>query len=276
MRPFSVVIPSRLIGNLDLCLQALEEKDPGQHIIVVDDGLDWNRKVHDVPPDVIVPGIKPFVYARNVNLGIQAAPSGNDIVLLNDDALLMSTEGLRFMARQGATTKGYGIIGAVSNSTGNIRQLGGPGGDYYLRDEPRMVCFICVWISRCVINSIGLLDEEFTGYGFEDDDYCLRARQSGFRIGISVGCYVDHRAMRSTFRTNGPVSLEVNRLKFIAKHGGHPKRRSPGQAAPRPRHKRTQTPKGRQFSRPPWYLPADLWGSLFPILSDGHENDSEQ
>jgi hypothetical protein len=200
-------------------LQALEEKEPDAHVIVVDDGLDWSRKQHNVPVDAIIPGIKPFVYARNVNLGIQAAPLKNDIVLLNDDALLKSTNGLGFMSDQSYGHDKFGIIGACSEATGNFRQL---PGDYYLREEPRMVCFVCVFIRRRVINCIGLLDECFTGYGFEDDDYCLRARQSGFKIGISGGCFVDHKTLESTFRSHGRINLEPNRLRFVAKHGSHP------------------------------------------------------
>ena len=38
-------------------------------------------------PAVALEGVKPFIFARNCNLGIRAAGS-DDVVLLNDDALL--------------------------------------------------------------------------------------------------------------------------------------------------------------------------------------------
>ncbi|HEV2169932.1 MAG TPA: hypothetical protein VGR40_03235, partial [Candidatus Binatus sp.] len=47
----------------------------------------------------------------------------------------------------------------------------------------------------------GLLDERFANcYGWEDNDYCRRVRESGLKLGIFDDCFVDHSSLHSTFR----------------------------------------------------------------------------
>ena len=70
MRNFSVIIPSCSSRNLIHCMRAVRSWELQASITVVDDGLD------DYPgpePDFLVPGVKPFIYARNINIGIRAA-----------------------------------------------------------------------------------------------------------------------------------------------------------------------------------------------------------
>jgi GT2 family glycosyltransferase len=43
-----------------------------------------------------------------------------------------------------------------------------------------------------MIQNIGLLDERFTGYGFDDDNYCLRARSAGYHTGITRQLRIKH------------------------------------------------------------------------------------
>ena len=43
-----------------------------------------------------------------------------------------------------------------------------------------------------MISTIGPLDENFVGYGFEDNDYCIRARRAGWETGITRQVCVKH------------------------------------------------------------------------------------
>lgn len=211
----SVVIPSRTASNLVSCVQAVRKHDPTARIIVVDDGVEWAfAELDGVYP---VKGVKPFVFARNCNLGIAAAGS-DDVVLLNDDAILESPGGFSLLQRAARERPDIGVIGAACNNVGNPNQR--PRG-VGLRAESRMVCFVCVLIPRSTIDRVGLLDEEFVGYGFDDDSYCLRARRAGLKIAVHDGCYVDHGSLRSTYRgdPSAPASLEQNAAIFCRKYG---------------------------------------------------------
>ena len=200
----TVIIPSRTLSNLEACVKAVRENEPTARIIVVDDGLE----VID-PYTRTIKGVKPFVYSRNINLGIQAAGT-DDVVLLNDDALLKTPGGFSFIQK---ARDHYGIIAATCNNVGNKNQY--PQGSGCIRFEPRMVCFVAVYIPRSTIDLVGLLDERFTGYGSEDDDYCRRVREAGLKIGIHDGCYVDHGSLRSTFRGDPKAGGDIRQNKLI-------------------------------------------------------------
>ena len=54
-----------------------------------------------------------------------------------------------------------------------------------------MVSFFCCLLTRRAVEQTGLLDDNLFAYG-EDNDYCLRLRRTGHRIGIALGAYVHH------------------------------------------------------------------------------------
>ena len=197
----SVIIPSKNPVNFKACVNAVRRCEPDIPII----GIDGSGE--------------DFVFARAINEGIAAA-GGDDVVLLNDDALLRTPSGLTAMQREAHEHPEFGLIASTADNVGNPNQWPQPG--IGLRAEPRMVCFVCVLIRRRTIETVGLLDERFTAYGFEDDDYCLRVRRAGLKIGIYDGCFVDHGELKSTFRAEGPQPLEPGRQIFIEKWGSYP------------------------------------------------------
>jgi GT2 family glycosyltransferase len=216
----SVIIPSRTLSNLTPCAEAVARHEDNVDTIVVWDRSNGNGWLPPTPSYRVREIDAPFVYARNCNIGIRSA-GDNDVILLNDDALLQTPYGFTAMQRAAEEHPEYGLIGAVTNIVGNQNQLPQALRGTGLREEPRMVCFVCVFIPRSTIERVGLLDEEFTGYGFEDDSYCLRVRRAGLKIGIYDGCFVDHGSLRSTFRgdPNQPADLRQNSAIFKSKYG---------------------------------------------------------
>lgn len=217
----SIVIPSKDAGNLISCLAAIKQHDPGYHIVVVDDGL--SAKPVDV---ALIPGAKPFIFARNANLGLEHAfAAGSDAaILMNDDALLETRRGFTAMYKASKVNTDYGLISACTNNTGNPNQYRHEGGDALsVRREHRMLCFICVLIPVSTWRKVGPLDEAFTGYGFEDDAYSLSVRRAGLKLGIYDGCFVDHAKLHSSFRAKEyPVEgFNKNHQLFLRKYGGH-------------------------------------------------------
>jgi hypothetical protein len=140
---------------------------------------------------------------------------------MNDDALLQVTSGFSKLSRASLANPEIGLISSTSNLVGNVRQNPQVSSNGNVRLEPRMVCFVCVYIPRATIQKVGLLDPIFTEYGFQDDDYCLRVRQAGLKIGIFDGCFVDHSRLRSTYRgkPSNPGNLIPGAKIFEAKWG---------------------------------------------------------
>jgi GT2 family glycosyltransferase len=223
---FSIVILSK---NPDNCMSAvmaiyMNEPDiPRQNIIVVDDGA--KKKAFPNCPNITwLDGVKPFIFARNANVGLRHAfESGSDaVILLNDDAVLSIKRGFSDLYAAAGRDPSYGLVASSTNNVGNTNQH--PRGDKHMRREKERLCFVCVLISRMAWEKVGPLDEQFIGYGFDDDDYSRRVLSAGFRLGVWDGCFVDHGSLPSTFRGNGYPNegYAFNEALFKAKyaHGG--------------------------------------------------------
>jgi hypothetical protein len=218
----SVIIPSRTLSNVIPCIEAVRQYEPKMRIVIIDDGienLDWLPRP-DLMPCFGIKGEKPFIFSRNVNIGIRAA-GRDDVLILNDDAILKTPGGFTLLQKAAQDHPELGMVASTVNAVGNANQH--PRG-VGLRVDPRMVCFVAVLIPRTTLDKIGYLDERFTAYGFEDDDFCYRVRRAGLKIGIHDGCFVDHESLQSTFRgaALNAGNLEGGRRIFEEKWGAYP------------------------------------------------------
>ena len=217
---FSVVVLSSNAGNLIACVRsvlAAEPELPPENIIVVDDGARAAAEA-SLPGVRWITGITPFVFARNANLGISLART--DIVLMNDDASLLTPNGFSRLAAEMQRHPEVGVCSAgIRGAVGNPRQVATskPG----FRHEQRGIAFVCVYLPWSVYVSVGPLDERFVGYGFEDNDYCARVLGAGYKIGIWDGCVVDHAERPSTFRSRADIMalMDQNRQLYRSKWG---------------------------------------------------------
>lgn len=218
-----VVIPSREIENLEECVGAILKNDPNiqpSDIVVVDDDESGLISQFCAYSNLArVQGIKPFIFARNANLGLtEAFKTADHVILLNDDALLSTKRGFSMMEGEAIRNPQYGILSASTNVVGNVNQH--PHGADNIRREFRTLCFVCVLIDRFTWQTVGPLDERYAlDYGVEDGDYSYRARMAGRKLGIVDRCFVDHGSLRSSFRGKGHRSFQENKRLFREKWG---------------------------------------------------------
>jgi GT2 family glycosyltransferase len=221
---FDIVILSNQPDNLRGCLDSILLHEPcldRSRIVVVDDGSkEYCEK--EYPGITWVEGKKPFIFARNANLGIARCPGG--VILLNDDARLTTRFGfhsLAFASNDQAVINGLGLTSAaIDGFVGNENQKPWSPAPRF-RADGRTLAFIAVFIPAHVLRQVGTLDERFVGYGYEDNDFCLRVRQSGRLLSIYDGCVVEHNSKenKSTFRVKPEISmlLAQNRKLFEEK-----------------------------------------------------------
>jgi GT2 family glycosyltransferase len=149
-------------------------------------------------------------YSGGNNQGMQLA-GAHHVVLLNNDTLV-THQWLDHLLYPLSQDVSIGMVGAVTNSAGNEQRIDLAGlnesnfekiaGAYTTRQhkvwfETEKLGFFCVAIRRSVIEAIGCLDEGFGIGMFEDDDYCFRAKQAGYKVVVAEDCFVYHKGSAS-------------------------------------------------------------------------------
>lgn len=160
-------------------------------------------------------------YTLAANQGLRAS-RGDYVVLLNSDTVVTP----RWLDRLVATAESgerIGVVGPLSNcaSWQSIPDYANGEGDWAenplpegldvdamaallsadagpLRPELPFLNGFCLLIRRKALAEVGLFDEEAFGRGFgEENDFCLRARASGWRLVLADDAYVHHAQSRS-------------------------------------------------------------------------------
>jgi GT2 family glycosyltransferase/tetratricopeptide (TPR) repeat protein/2-polyprenyl-3-methyl-5-hydroxy-6-metoxy-1,4-benzoquinol methylase len=234
----SIVIPTHnQLSCTKECLDSIRMRtDEPIEIIVVDNGstdgsVEYLRNQSDVRL-IENPSNEGFPVA--VNQGIRAS-TGENILLLNNDTVV-TTGWLNRMLSALHDRPGVGLVGPLSNNVSGEQQIPvhyrslaemdgfawdlGQQADGQRIETDRLVGF-CLLFSRKVVDSIGLLDEQFGIGCFEDDDYCRRALAAGFTAVIATDAFVHHYGSQ-TFAASGidfGSLLEENQSRFNQKWG---------------------------------------------------------
>ena len=210
---FAVIVPSRNSTNVDACVSAIRAMGEMAEIIIVDDGLDVRRD-----DCRYIDGQKPFVFPRAINMGIRAAGKHHGYVCCNDDALLESPLGFTKLHEASVKNPTIGLIGAVTNLTGQpLQQPRGIG----LRVVPHFA-FVCVYIPQATLDNIQWPDQRYClDYGVDDRDMCEAVNRAGSQCAVLDHCYLDHGKLKSSYRGNpeAPRSFAQNHKLLIEKWG---------------------------------------------------------
>ena len=144
-------------------------------------------------------------FAAGNNVGIRAA-GGDFVILLNNDTFV--TRGwARDLIRPMLRDPSIGMTGPLTNMAGNEQKIGiaysnmaemaRAGAAFTVRRRRQLypigcLAFFCVAIRRSVIDAVGLLDEVYTTGYFEDDDYCMRVQEAGYRLAVCDDVFIHH------------------------------------------------------------------------------------
>lgn len=154
-------------------------------------------------------------YVRGNNAGIEAAAPGSDVLLLNNDVELREDGWLDRLREAAHSAPDVGVVGCrlvlpdgrllhagayILPETFWGQQIGSLEtdlGQFGRTREVQAVTFACALIRREVLEKIGPLSLDYESY-FEDTDYCLRAREAGFRTLFCGGVTIVHHEHGST------------------------------------------------------------------------------
>jgi len=206
----SIVIP--LFNQLKytkLCLESLQTTLPVlPEIILVDnastDGTaDYLKTLTDVK---VISNAENLGFAGGCNTGIRAA-TGEWVVVLNNDVIvspgwlagmLEAAECWNLQIVTPAIREGelsYDINAYAHELTGRMRGV-------IRKGKANGICFMA---HRSVLDTIGVLDENFRIGQYEDKDFFLRATRAGFALGTVGRAFLHHFGSATQKAIKGPA-----------------------------------------------------------------------
>lgn len=246
--PISIIVLN--YNTRELTLQCLASVVPALNrrswqMIVVDNGS-TDGSVGAIrlqyPSVEIIRSERNLGFAGGNNLGLQLA-GGHVVFLMNSD-VLAAADTLQALAQQFDARPAWGAISAGLRTSNGEAQAFAYGDDPTLRyllqrgshallkrgplhpwdvDQPietEWVSGACLAVRREVVQQVGPLDERFVLY-FEDNDWCLRIRQAGWKVVYDPRLTVTHLGGQSQPRREVANQLYYqSMIKFYAKHYG--------------------------------------------------------
>lgn len=194
----SVLIPSKTDEYMDVLLTSMEQRQAGstERVIVADNGLSMTLRDRWSGGGIdFVPYDGAFVFAKAINLCASVVPADYDLLVLNDDTEILTDNWLAALegVLRAENTQPYGLLGLqIRGGVGNPEQVYRALRLGEIFDCKKVVCFVAVVVRWQAWGQVGPLDEQFTGYGYDDDDYNVRVRKAGWKIGVVWSPVVQH------------------------------------------------------------------------------------
>ncbi|MBK7643972.1 MAG: glycosyltransferase [Planctomycetes bacterium] len=223
--------------RLERCLEALERTREDAHpieILVVDNGCDEEARARlAARPEVLV--------IRNTeNLGAPAARnqalarSGGEYLVFLDDDVVVTAGWLGRLLWHAEVDPLAACIGPRTDRSAHGQALAYDGGEQtagleafaaalHARERHKfrhalLLSSFCLLTRRSVVERLGGFDTRFSPWGFEDDDFTLRAALLGMHNRVAEDVFVRHAAYSSGQRAaRHEQLLDQNWRKFAEK-----------------------------------------------------------
>ena len=193
---------------------------PNYEVLIVENGSDepvvafLMAFVAEHPAFKLIDAGENLGFSKGNNLGLKALDDESQyVVLLNNDTVV--TRGWLSGLVKWLGDPTIGMVGPVTWPSGSANETAvpvsytDPDGMHefafkYMHDhrgrsfDLPMLAMFCVAMRKSIIQTVGLLDENYGVGMFEDDDYSLRVRNAGFRIVCAQDVFIHHIG-RSSF-----------------------------------------------------------------------------
>lgn len=242
MKIYIIVLHYGEVDNTLHCLESIGKLDNDKfqlRTVIVDNDVEnrFTRSLVNARDDIIIQTNKNLGFAGGVNVGVREALSDKDcthILILNNDTILPKDLLIKLLENKSGVTGPvvkfkwdgkwkYDFGGRIDWNIGRTYHLESDNltMKQFSKEKIDYVSGCCMLISREVFEKIGLFDEKFFFY-FEDTDFCVRAKKTGFTIGICTDTNIEHKLGGSVGRWSNKAifyNLSSNAI-FITKHLG--------------------------------------------------------
>ncbi len=230
------------------CLQSLRRIDyPAFRIVVVDNGSTDGSETcirDQFPEHTLITNSENLGFTGGNNIGIRKSlQDGADYILLLNNDTEVAPDFLRILVETSETDPRIGVIGPIIFYHEQPQTVWSAGGNLDWRGRAQMIGINEVdsgqftgsyhdvdFVSGCamlmkkaVLERVGMLDERFFAY-FEETEWCVRARRSGFRIVNAHHAKIWHKIPLDA-RESSPIVhyyMTRNRLLLLKSVGAGP------------------------------------------------------
>lgn len=216
------------------CVQSIHETTTHPYrIIFVDDGSD---PIQEVDCDIWIRTVESRGAVTATNLGLSASLNldGDYVIVMDNDTEIPRGDS-DWLTRFAAEMEQYddtGALGATTNyASGNQFCLHMPltyqavwKDDRNMRmgikENPESALFVsfCCMLRKNAVRNVGLWDERYNPGNWEDTDYALQLRSSGWKVRVARSVYIHHLGHK-TFGADVERLFRENGTKFVAKWG---------------------------------------------------------
>lgn len=224
-----VICIHNALAEVKACLDSvLPTLDTNHRLILVDDASNeetaaYLRTIAERDSRIqLIHNESAVRYTKAANQGLKASTA--ELVILQNSDTVVSPQWSLKLAEVAFSSPNTGIVGPLSNAASHqsIPDTKGSRNQTAINELPThltiaminelleqvtpvnsyptvpLVHGFCLAIRRELLEKIGYLDEEHfpLGYG-EENDYCLRAAQAGFKLKIATHTYIFHAKSKS-------------------------------------------------------------------------------
>lgn len=236
---------------------ALEELDSSYDLYILDNGStdDSYKYLQEVKSNLKDTQMDMYVLRSETNLGFsggnnkllnwllqnnkelaelnhQAQDFYSNIILVNND-ILFTKEALERLVLVCNSSKEVGATGPISNNVSGIQKVNIDdltdqtykqyaekllqSKDTHVGEVGLLIGF-CLCLKTSIVKEIGLLDERFGIGSYEDNDYCLRIRNAGYKLAMVKESLIYHYGSQTVKQFDYMNIMIDNKYKFIEKY----------------------------------------------------------
>ena len=216
------------------CIDSIVKNTPDSYrLILVDDGSSTFQDASECDYYVRSSESRGAVTATNLGLAIALQLSGDYVIVLDNDTRVPDGDKTwldRWIGELEQAGPETAAIGATTNFanppqhiltvpqtyTADWRNEGKAGE----KNNPPVRWFVsfAVLLRKSALRVCGLWDEQFNPGNWEDTDYAITLRKSGFQIRVARSVYIHHDGHK-TFGKDLHQLLATNKEKFLRKWG---------------------------------------------------------
>ena len=205
------------------CLESVESKTKRinyRYIFVDNNSNDGTLEyLKTIPNSILISNKENLGFVKAMNQGFEKADS-KYVVWLNNDTIV-TPNWLSYLIKHLEEYPEAGAIGPITNGTGIIQRdeewndeatfeaVTNYGKKFHNKNKNKIIEYhriagFCILMKGELIKKVGNLDVTFSHGGYDDDDYCKRIRDAGYKIIIAEDVFIYHKSGATFSRTKDP------------------------------------------------------------------------